>query len=429
MPFAGEKSSDEKRILKVNFSAISFDTIFFNIASAFLDPGTVIPSFVSMLTSSPILIGLTATIRNCGWFLPQLLVARRVEALPYKKPVVVWAGASLRISILIMALASLLSTKNPGLSLSLFYLFFIVLSFSDGITGVPWIDIFAKSIPVEHRGKYYALTQFLGGSLAFLAGFLIKKILDSGSLNFPHNYFVIFMLGFILATLSYISFLRVREKPSETKGDQQGLIDFFIKLPFIFKQDINLRKLILVNTLIRFFYLPLPFYVIFATEKLSLPGDVVGFFVSSQMLGYVLAGIILGKINDHLGSKKVILLTSLATIFQPTLALFCNYLYTRGCPFVPLYIAIFTFVGVTYSGLWVGISNYLLKIAPEEKRPVYIGILNTATAPTTFLPILGGSILNRFNYTFLFIATFIMVFLSFLASFTMRDLDSIQKNL
>ncbi|AYO31582.1 MFS transporter [Biomaibacter acetigenes] len=424
-----EKSMDEKRKLAINFYAISFDAIFFNISSAFLDPGTVIPSFVSMLTNSPILIGLTTTIRNCGWFLPQLLVAHRVESLPYKKPVVLWAGGSLRLSIGIMAFSALLAARNPGLALSLFYLFFVILSFSDGITGVPWIDIFAKSIPPSSRGRYYALTQLLGGSLAFGAGFLIKNILDSKDFVFPNNYFIIFMMGFILAAMSFISFIRVRENISETKPGQEDLRVFLSKIPVLLKSDMTLRKLILINTLVRFFFLPLPFYVIFARENLGLSNDVVGFFVSSQMLGYVLAGVVLGRINDYSGSRMVILITGFATTLQPVLALASYWLHLKGYPFILLYTAIFASIGITYSGVWVGIFNYLLKIAPEEKRPLYIGLLNTVTAPTTFLPIIGGLVINNFNYTFLFIMTFAIVFTGFILSFTIKEPDIIQKKL
>ncbi|MCR4429687.1 MAG: MFS transporter [Tepidanaerobacteraceae bacterium] len=424
-----EKPQNEKRMLRANFNAISFDAIFFNTASAFLDPGTVIPSFVSMLTDSPVLIGLTTTIRNCGWFLPQLLVAHRVQALPYKKPVVLWAGASLRLSACIMALSALLATENPKLALLLFYFFFIILSFSDGITGVPWIDIFAKSIPPERRGKYYALTQFLGGSLAFGAGIIIKKILDSKHLAFPNNYFIIFMLGFILQVMSFASFTRVKEIMSETQPAQENLMEFLTRIPQLFRQDATLRKLILINTLVRFFFLPLPFYVIFASDKLGLSGDMVGYFVSSQMLGYILAGVIFGRINDYIGSRAVILITGFVTMLQPVFALISQFLHANGCPFIFLYTAIFALIGATYSGVWVGIFNYLLKIAPEENRPLYIGLLNTVTAPTTFLPIIGGFLINKFDYAFLFAASFIAVFAGFLASFALKEeFKAVQKN-
>lgn len=92
-----QKTLQEKDFY-TNFNALSYDAIFFAASNGFLEPGTVVSSFVSNLTSSPVLIGLTTTIRNCGWFLPQLLVARLAEALPRKKPLVVLAGGLLRLS-------------------------------------------------------------------------------------------------------------------------------------------------------------------------------------------------------------------------------------------------------------------------------------------------------------------------------------------
>jgi MFS family permease len=412
---------DEEKMRAINFYALSLDSTFFNIGSAFLDPGTVVPSFVSLLTSSPVLIGLTTTIRNCGWFLPQLLVAHRVEALPHKKPVVVWAGGLLRLAAGMMAFSTLLAANNPILALTLFYLSFVVLSFCDGISGVPWIDIFAKSIPAERRGRYYAVTQFFGGSFAFAAGFLIKKLLDSKNLVFPYNYFVIFFLGFLLVLMSYLSFLRVRENTSETSPHREDLWNFLKNVPAVFKADGALKRLVFVNVLFRCFFLPLPFYVIFAREKLGLAADSVGFFVSAQMLGYVLSGVILGRINDTLGSKPVILITGFATMISPLLALTSYRLYLNGYPFIFLYTVIFAFVGLTYSGSWIGIFNFLLKMAPEEKRPLYIGLLNTTTAPMTFLPVVGGFIIQRLNYTLLFLITFILVLNGLLLAATLKE--------
>ncbi|MCG0274957.1 MAG: MFS transporter [Thermosediminibacteraceae bacterium] len=406
-----------------NFNALSFDAIFFAASNGFLEPGTVVSSFVSNLTSSPMLIGLTTTIRNCGWFLPQLLVARWAEALPRKKPIVVVTGGILRMAAGMMALSTLIAGKNPMLALILFYTFFIVLAFSDGISGVPWIDLFAKSIPPEHRGVYYAKTQTLGGILAFAAGFVVKAILSNKDFAFPYNYAIIFFLGFIFSTLSFLSFLRLEEVEDGTSSQRESLVKYLMGIPQVFKKDASFRLLIIVNTLLRFFFMPLPFYVIFAQEILKVPQDSVGIFVSAQMLGSILAGIFFGRINDFYGSRKVVVLTAGLTALQPVLALLCFFLYKLHLPFFPLFVLIFTLIGATYSGVWVGIFNYLLKIAPEEKRPLYIGLLNTLTAPTTFLPLLGGIIIELFSYVALFAIAAVMVFSSVVASYALREVD------
>jgi MFS family permease len=418
-----QKTLQEKDFY-TNFNALSYDAIFFAASNGFLEPGTVVSSFVSNLTSSPVLIGLTTTIRNCGWFLPQLLVARLAEALPRKKPLVVLAGGLLRLSAGMMVLSSLIAGKNPLLSLFLFYTFFVILSFSDGVSGVPWIDLFAKSIPQERRGAYYAKTQALGGLLAFAAGFVVKAVLGLKTLAFPYNYTIIFFLGFIFSTLSFLSFLRLKEVEDGTPRRYESLVKYLMGIPRILKEDGSFRLIIIVNTLLRSFFLPLPFYAVFAREVLSVPQENIGIFVSAQMLGSILAGIFFGKAIDLYGSRKVVIFTAELTALQPVLALICFFLYRMRLPFFWLYALIFTLVGATYSGVWVGIFNYLLKIAPEEKRPLYIGLLNTLTAPTTFLPLLGGVIIQFLSYVHLFVITALLVFSSVVAARALRELDA-----
>lgn len=146
-----------------------------------------------------------------------------------------------------------------------------------------------------------------------------------------------------------------------------------------------------------------------------------GFFVAIQMLGYVLSGIILGRLQDIKGTRAVVIITGFATMISPLIALISFWLYKNHYPFSFLYTTLYAFVGVHYSGVWTGILNYLFKIAPEEKRPLYIGLLNTATAPMTFLPAIGGVIIQKFGYVYLFIIAFIMIFAGFLLSLTLKN--------
>lgn len=418
-----EHNNYQEKKIKNNFNALSYDSIFFNISTSFIDAGTIIPSFVSMLTTSPVLIGLTTTIRNCGWFLPQLLVARRAESLPYKKPLVLIGAIIYRIALFSIILSAFLAVKSTALSLIFFYLFFTIMSFADGITGVPWIDLFAKSIPVNLRGRYYSKTQFLSGSLSFVTGFIIKGILNIKTLIFPYNYILIFSLALFFAFLSFLSFLRLIEDEKSKTNSPLSLIEYFKEIPLVFKNDRDFSMLMVVNTLFRFFFLPLPFYITFARTKLSLPEDMVGIFMSSQMLGFIFAGIIFGRINDICGSKRVIKITGYLISLPPVLALLSLLFFSKNLPYVPIYILIFMLIGATNSGIWVGIFNYLLKIAPEEKRPLYIGLMNTLTAPTTFLPILGGFIVEKFSYIHMFLFAEIFLISGLFASFSLRHID------
>ena len=58
---------------------------------------------------------------------------------------------------------------------------------------------------------------------------------------------------------------------------------------------------------------------------------------------------------------------------------------------------------MTYKGLSVGISNYLLEIAPKESVPSYVAVKNIMQLPTIIYPVLGGILINYISYTALFI--------------------------
>jgi MFS family permease len=54
-------------------------------------------------------------------------------------------------------------------------------------------------------------------------------------------------------------------------------------------------------------------------------------------------------------------------------------------------------------GGFIANHTYLLEVAPLERRPLYIGFMNTMTFPFMLSPILGGAIVGLFGYRTLFV--------------------------
>jgi len=59
---------------------------------------------------------------------------------------------------------------------------------------------------------------------------------------------------------------------------------------------------------------------------------------------------------------------------------------------------------MTFKGLSIGISGYLLEIAPKESVPSYVAVKNIMQLPTIVYPILGGILVHYISYSTLFIA-------------------------
>lgn len=162
-----------------------------------------------------------------------------------------------------------------------------------------------------------------------------------------------------------------------------------------------------VRMLYSFLYLALPFYVVFARDTLGLPESIIGVFISAQMAGSILGGLLWGQLGDRFGNRLVLRLLGLVALCTPLLALVASLMHSLGwgqLAIVP-YLLLFVSIGTTLGGMWIGFTNYLLDTVAELDRPTYIGMMNTLVAPFTFLPLLGGVLLEFLSPQVLFLAT------------------------
>ncbi len=395
-----------------NFKALLFDGSFFSIGAAFLEANTLFPAFVSLLTKNSVLIGLVSSIRNAGYLLPQLLVAGYAERLPYKKPLLRINGLVNRVSILAMAaVAYFLAGTNPPLALAGFFAAITVFALTDGIGGVPWTDMVAKTIPNTRRGRLFGTMQALGGAGAFIAGFVIRQILASTRLPFPLNYTILMLIGFVFLCFSFVGTMAVREPAGSVR--QGSTIKTYLKrLPGAWKENKLFQRMMFTRMLLSFLYLSLPFYVVFAREVLHFPDSAIGIFISAQMAGSILSGLLWGYVGDNHGNRLVVRLASLAALLTPALALAASLLARMGLGNLAIlpYLLLFASIGSTLSGMWIGFTNYLLEFVDDVNRPTYIGMMNTLIAPFTFLPMLGGLLVQFLSHEVLFAATLVFLF-------------------
>jgi MFS family permease len=155
-----------------------------------------------------------------------------------------------------------------------------------------------------------------------------------------------------------------------------------------------------------------PFYVVHATDVLSLPEAVVGTFVAAQQVAGMASGALLGPISDRWGPATTIRIGSAITVAGPLFALVAH--VADGGLLIQAYPIVYAALGIHYSSSMLGFYNYLLEIAPNDMRPSYIGLGNTIMGILTLAPTVGGWLLQATSYTVLFGITAALVFLGFL---------------
>jgi MFS family permease len=390
--------------------------ILFNFAWAFTSGSTVLPLFISKLTSSSILVGLASTLEAVGWALPQMAVAAVTLHQKDQMPLYIKMAFLRGVAFSLLAFLVFFSkTVNPSYLLITFFFLFSIYAFGGGVSGVSFTDVVGKAIPSNKRGSFFGMRMFFGGGLAALAGILIERILRVYS--FPKNFGVLFLIAAVIIILALLSFSLVREPPVEQRS-QRRKFSQNLRLGFeILKKDRNLRMLLWTRVAIGSYVLGLPFYIIFAKRFLFIPTSIAGLFLSVQMVGYLSSNILWGRLSNNKSNRLVLFLSAICSAIPPFL-LILNIL-TK----IPIYVygAIFFFLGATMSGMDMGYTNYLLEIAPEEKRPIYVGFLNTIVGPTIFLSAVGGLFIQVFSFAFLYSLVFLVSIVSICLSLSLIE--------
>src|SRR5690606_9206539 len=193
-----------------NFVVNTLDGAFFWCGMSFISQAVILPLFVQNFTDNPIAIGMIPFIVMAGVYLPQLFMANIVERAPRKKFFPVTVGFYLeRLPLLILPVAVFfLAVSQPLLTLVIFFVLYAWQNLGAGLVIVGWQDMVAKIIPVDKRGRFFGLTNFIGNGTGILGALAVPFVLDRYA--FPMGYVIAFSAagGLILASWFFLSLTR-----------------------------------------------------------------------------------------------------------------------------------------------------------------------------------------------------------------------------
>lgn len=391
------ESQFARKHFKRNFFLGVSNGVLFNFAWAFTSTSTVLPLFISQLTPSQFLVGLASTLEALGWFLPQIAIAaitlhRREQKPVYIKTAFLRGGSFLLFAVLVFFLGK----ENPSYLLAAFFFLFSLYSLGGGLAGVSFTDMVGKTIPEKKRGSFFGARMLVGGGLSALAGFLIQQILNV--YDFPKNFGVLFLIASVLVIVALFSVCMMKEPTTAQRPEKRGVKENLLLGFKITKTDRSYRMLLLTRIAIGSYVMGLPFYIIYAQKYLFMPSSLAGVFLTVQMLGYLSSNLLWAYLSNRGKNNLVLLYSALFSAICPLLVL------SNAVLGIPLwaYGTIFFFLGATISGADLGYMNYLLQIAPEDRRPIYVGFSNTVVGPTIFLSAVGGVIIQIGSFALLY---------------------------
>jgi len=391
-----------------NIAALICDSTFFYMAMSFVGASTVLPALLGTLTRSEVAIGVGSGITRGAWLLPQLLVAGLVTRMAHRKRLIVGVAWVSRPLVLLIALviwrgAIPAPTFTLVTVLTLFFVFYAL----DAVVSVPWFDHLARTISPQRRGAVVGVGQVIGGIGGIGAGAAVGYLLSEASpWGYPANYALVYLAAAVLYIVSAmgISFIADPDCTPKDGSTAPTLRQTMAMLPATIARDAPFRRMIAVQLLVGFTGVATSFYVLYATRELGLTLADTGLFVSAQVAGSMIAGFLLGYMQQRLGPLVHIRLQTVLAATAPLLALLAAPAAQAGAEVARwVYGGVFLMLGVyTGSGSWP-FSNWLLEYAPETRRPMYIGLANTLSATTMLAPVLGGVVVGTVSYPAVFV--------------------------
>src|SRR5688572_1399391 len=144
----------ETRASARNFRLGVLNGLWFTVADRLMDPTLVLAAFVSVLTPSPLWLGLIIPITEGGWFLPQLLMSGYLQSQPLK--IVLYRQVALvRVGLWTLMAAAPFLLPDPRWLLPAFLITYTLTCLSSGISGLSFMEIVGKTIPPRRRGVFF----------------------------------------------------------------------------------------------------------------------------------------------------------------------------------------------------------------------------------------------------------------------------------
>lgn len=412
-----------RKNLRFNVIVNMLDGGFFGMALGFTSFSTILPLFVSRMTSSAILIGLIPAIHNVGWQIPQLFIARYVAGLKRYKPMTLWMTLNERIPFLgLAAVAWLIPTIGNKTALVLTFILLIWQGLGGGFGGVPWQSMIAKLIPSENRAAFFgfqsAFANVLASFSAVAAGYILEHFPS------PLDFTLCFLSTSVCMAISFVMVSLTREPDSPAENINTSTHKQFSKdMISILQRDRNFCWFLVVRLLSQFATMSSAFYIVYAASHFAMSDQTAGLLTGTLMVGQIIANPLMGWIADRWSHPPVLKIGILSAMLGSLMAWYA--------PQLNWFYLVFILTGVVNVSMWAVTMAMTMEFGSELERPLYIGLANTLVAPATILsPLVGGWLAERGGYPSTFAVSALCALLTFfILQFLVKDPRALRRAL
>lgn len=388
------------RIAARNSLYLGVDLALFMSALGLLGHSTILPLFISKISSDPLAIGLLAAAFQLGW-LPQIFIAGYVERSQRKLPLLIRYTVLERIPSLGLTLCALaaVSTANGNLLvpvpilLGAVYLCRFCQSVASGLSVPPWMDVIARVVPGPRRGRFMGNWTMIGNALGVGTAALTAPILEW--IPFPYNFATCFGLASAILCIGMVPIFLIKEPPGPPPRPAAPFRHQMREVISILVTDAPFRRFVVGLSMAGLGTMTTGFLMAYAVQKLGASDEMAGWYTAVLLAFAVLANPALGRLADEHGFGAVARSCAMARAALALLTLFT---------LEPIWLlASFALHGIAQAGSQLAIETGPMEFAPLDRRPSYVavcfGIVSLASAVA---PLIGSVLVAQFGYGALF---------------------------
>ena len=332
------------------------------LADGLLDPKLVLSWLVTNLGASGVIVGLLVPIREAGALLPQLITAPRIQTMARRKWA--WAGGSAVQGAAAAGIAVTGLTMEGDAAGVVICVLLAVLALARSVCSVSYKDVLGKTVGSSRRGS---VTGF-ASSTASIGVVVFALVLLFGLFD----RFTVVIVALLLAAAGWLFaaafFATVREEPTprEHSGTPWGQLA-------LLREDPQLVRMIIVRGLLTATALAPPYLVLLGSEGTDTLANLGGLVLASAAASLV-SSYVWGRLSDR-SSRAVLERSGIAAAIALAIALALD---AAGLATTVWAMPVVLFgLMISYHGVRVGRSTYLVDMAPEDKRPEYTAVANT----------------------------------------------------
>lgn len=357
-------------------------------ADALIDPKLVLSWLLTALSAPGAMIGLLVPVREAGALLPQLALARRVEASPQRKRF--WALGSAVQGLAAFGIAAAALLLSGALAGGVIVGCLAVLAVARAASSVSQKDALARTIAKRRRGAITGLAASIASVSVFGVGLLMAAGLFDVAVVPLAAIIAVAGAAFLLASAVFMT-LREPEGDTDTLDDDGSLAALIDPL----LTDAQLRLFVGSRAALAVTALAPPFIVMLSAASGRTALDQLGPLVMASTAASVLASYVWGRLSDRSSRKTLIAAGALGAVVFAVVGGIGVALGGLGGS-LGAAAAIFA-AQIAYEGVRAGRKLHLTDMAEDAFRARYTALSNTLIGLALLAGGLFGLAAERFG--------------------------------